>query len=194
MKSNIKISDSTICYHCGELCEQDAVTFEDKPFCCSGCKLVYEILDDNQLNTYYCLEDKPGVSFKNKKNTNRFDFLNDDSVVDKLADFRNNGKVSVSLYIPNIHCTSCVWLLENLFKLDNGITKSSVNFLKRELTVSYDENKTTLQAIVELLASIGYEPELRMEKLDKNVVQSPDRRLWLKLGFAGFRLWKHHAV
>lgn len=184
MNTDILIENS--CYHCGEPCYDDVAYLEDKPFCCSGCKMVYEILDENELNTYYCLEEQPGISFKNHRNSNRFDYLEDPSVVERLIDFKNRGYISVSLYIPNIHCTSCVWLLENLYKLDEGIKKSSVNFLKRELTVSFDEERTSLRSVVELLASIGYEPELRLEKLDQKVSASLDRRLWLKLGVAGF--------
>ncbi len=186
MGTDLLITESTTCFHCGEPCREDTVRLEGKAFCCSGCKMVYEILDENELNTYYCLEEKPGISFKNRSSSGRFDFLDDASVVERLADFRNGGFVSLRLYIPNIHCTSCVWLLENLYKLDEGIAKSSVNFLKKELSITYNEKATGLRAVVELLASIGYEPELRMEQLDRKAASSPDRRLWLKLGVAGF--------
>ncbi len=175
-----------VCYHCGEYCDGESVTLEDKNFCCDGCRLVYKILDGNDLNTYYCLEDRPGVSFKEYEQSRRFDFLDDNEVIDKLAEFRSSGLVNVSLYIPNIHCTSCVWLLENLFKLDPGITRSSVNFLKRSLSITYEENQTGLRKIVELLASIGYEPEFHLEELKRDNPASPQRRLWLKLGVAGF--------
>ncbi len=177
---------STNCFHCGEPCDEGVVQLDQKSFCCEGCKMVYEILNDNELNTYYCLEDQPGISFKKQQQNGRFEYLDDESVVERLTDFKNNGYVSVSLYIPNIHCTSCVWLLENLYKLDNGVTKSSVNFLKRELTISFNEEQTSLRSIVELLTSIGYEPELRLEKLDQKSAASPNRKLWLKLGVAGF--------
>lgn len=177
---------ATECFHCGEPCDEGVVCLEEKYFCCEGCKMVYQILDDNELNTYYCLEEQPGTSFKRQSSHARFEYLDDESVVERLTDFRNNGYLSVSLYIPNIHCTSCVWLLENLYKLDNGITRSSVNFLKRELSISFHETKTSLRSVVELLTSIGYEPELRLEKLDKKKATSPNRKLWLKLGVAGF--------
>ena len=177
---------ATDCFHCGETCDEGAVYLDGKAFCCEGCKMVYQILDDNELNTYYCLEEQPGVSFKKQQRSGRFEYLDDESVVDRLTDFKNNGYIAVSLYIPNIHCTSCVWLLEKLYKLDGGITKSSVNFLKRELSITFDKDKTSLRSIVEQLASIGYEPELRLEKLDKKKASSPNRKLWLKLGVAGF--------
>lgn len=186
MNSDILTASTLLCYHCGDDCNEQAVYADNKPFCCHGCKMVYQILDENELNTYYCLEDQPGISCKNVKQPSRFEYLDDQSVRDRLIDFKNEGFVSASFYIPNIHCTSCVWLLENLFKLDDGITQSSVNFLKRELSIAFKEQKTSLRAIAELLTSIGYEPELRLEKLDRNASASPDRRLWLKLGLAGF--------
>lgn len=186
MGTTVIMEKAITCYHCGEPCNEDAKRVGEKYFCCDGCQLVFEILQENNLDTYYCLESTPGISFKKKKNSNRFDYLDDSAVIERLVDFRNNGYIAVSFYIPNIHCTSCVWLLENLFKLDSGIINSSVNFLKRELSISLDEQKTTLRSVAELLTSIGYEPELKLEKLDKEKATSPDRRLWLKLGMAGF--------
>jgi len=188
MNTEVLAKEKTSCYHCGELCADQSVQSEEMIFCCSGCKLVYEILQENDLGNYYCLEQQPGISFKKYSSVNRFDYLDDPSVVDRLTDFKSPDFTSITLYIPNIHCTSCVWLLENLYKLDDGITKSSVNFLKRELNISFRQADTSLRQIVELLASIGYEPEMRLEKLDhkESVYHSPNRRLWLKLGVAGF--------
>ncbi|MCW9707283.1 heavy metal translocating P-type ATPase [Fodinibius salsisoli] len=186
MNSEVVTANSVVCYHCGNDCNGEVVHLHDKPFCCSGCKMVFQILDDNELNTYYSLEDQPGISFKTSGSASKFDYLNDPQVRDRLVDFKNDTFVSVSFYIPNIHCTSCIWLLENLFKLDSGIIKSSVNFLKRELSISYEEDKTSLRSIVKLLASIGYEPELRLEKLDAQAPSHTNRKLWLKLGVAGF--------
>lgn len=186
MNTDILTDRQTACFHCGESCSEDTVYIDDKAFCCSGCKIVYEILDENELNTYYCLESQPGISFKKYKNSGRYDYLDEPQVIEKLTDFKNGNFRTVSFYIPNIHCTSCVWLLENLYKLDPGVTKSSVNFMKREISLSFRDDETGLRAIVELLASIGYEPELRLEKLDRKQSSSPDRKLWLKMGVAGF--------
>lgn len=186
MNSASTTAQQTCCYHCGESCNTDAAWFDDKLFCCEGCKMVYQILDDNELCTYYDLEKSPGISFKRKTHQKRFEYLDDESVLERIIDFQNRDSVSVTLYIPNIHCTSCIWLLEKLYRLEEGITQSEVNFLKRELSVTFRKNETTLRTIVELLTSIGYEPEIRLDKLDKKQRSTPNRRLWLKLGLAGF--------
>lgn len=185
---NATASISTnVCYHCGEVCLDSGVHFQDKPFCCTGCQTAFQILDESGLCSYYDLENTPGINLKNTKSRTRFDYLEDEEVISRIADFRNQQQLSVSLYIPNIHCTSCVWLLENLQKLDSGVLQTKVNFLKRELDLLIDTEKTSLRNVVEQLTTIGYEPEIRLDKLDsKTSKYHQNRSLWLKLGVAGF--------
>ena len=181
------VISSEICYHCGEDCTSETVHFDDKPFCCTGCKAAYQILDESGLCSYYDLDVNPGINLKNTKHRTRFDYLEDEEVISRISDFWDANKLSLTLYIPNIHCTSCVWLLENLQKLDSGVLQSSVNFLKRELSLLIDTEQTTLRDVVEQLVTIGYEPEIRFDKLDSQTQKShQNRSLWLKMGVAGF--------
>jgi hypothetical protein len=41
------IHTETLCYHCGNTCEGTHLRIAEKSFCCDGCKLVYEILNEN---------------------------------------------------------------------------------------------------------------------------------------------------
>ena len=43
------------CYHCGDSCKSETINFDEKSFCCEGCKLVYDLLKENSLCTYYNL-------------------------------------------------------------------------------------------------------------------------------------------
>ncbi len=174
------------CYHCGETCDEQPITLEDKSFCCEGCKTVFQILDENNLCNYYSFDENAGNTVKTGVERKRFEYLQDQEVEHKLVDFKNGSTTSVTFFIPNIHCTSCVWLLENLGNIDDGILKGTVNFLKRTVTILYDDSHTSLRSVVELLTTIGYEPNLKLEQLDKKQTGSVDRSLWLKLGVAGF--------
>lgn len=175
------------CFHCGEPCEESTIMVEDKPFCCTGCKTAYQILDKSGLCNYYDLESHPGINLKSTKSRSRFDYLEDQEVIERISDFQNNHQLAITLYIPKIHCTSCVWLLENLRKLDEGVLQSTVNFMRHELSLLIDAEKTSLRNIVEQLTTIGYEPEIRLDKLDAKTSKShQNRSLWLKLGVAGF--------
>ncbi|MBD3616401.1 MAG: heavy metal translocating P-type ATPase metal-binding domain-containing protein [Gracilimonas sp.] len=187
MDTATAIISTDICYHCGEDCYSETVHFDDKSFCCLGCQTAYRVLDESGLCNYYDLDVSPGINLKDTKHRARFDYLEDQEVIERISDFKAQNRISISLYVPNIHCTSCVWLLENLQKLDSGILQSGVNFLKRELTLLIDTDKTSLRNVVEQLVTIGYEPEIRLEKLDSKTEKShQNRSLWLKMGVAGF--------
>lgn len=173
------------CYHCGEDCQDEKIHIEEKNFCCTGCKTVYEILNQNDLCQYYELDEQAGISLKGQKRA-AFAFLDDEKVRDRLLSFRNESISKVSFYLPQIHCASCIWLLENLYKLNDGVNASSINFLKKEITITYKNELTTLRSIVELLASIGYNPSINLSDLDETEKPSVERKLYYKIGVAGF--------
>ncbi|AMQ56359.1 heavy metal translocating P-type ATPase [Algoriphagus sanaruensis] len=187
MRLMISSDVTTRCYHCGENCESDSLQFEDKNFCCQGCKLVYEVLASNDLCEYYSIENKPGASQKDtKKSSNQFDYLNDQLVVSKLLDFKNDHESHITFYIPLIHCASCIWLLENLFQLNPAIVFSRVDFIKKKVQVKFLHDKISLMEVVKLLSTIGYEPKISLSDLDKKTSPSVDRKTLTKLGVAGF--------
>lgn len=171
------------CYHCGDDCNNGVVHFNDKKFCCNGCKTVYEILNENDLGCYYDLEQSPGKIPEAIKG--KFDYLDNDAITEKLYDFKDDATSVITLYIPHIHCSSCIWVLEHLNKLNTAISNSIVNFPKKEVRVTFNNKKTTLKKIVELLSSIGYEPYISLEDTSK-AKHKTDRTLLYKLGVAGF--------
>lgn len=174
-----------ICFHCGESCQDEHILLENKVFCCEGCKMVYEILNDNGLCQYYDIDSSAGVSLKGKSTT-EFAFLDDPEVKDRLIDYTDGSFTKVTFYLPQIHCASCIWLLENLYRLSPGIRQSTVNFPKKEIYISYEDAETSLRKVVELLASIGYEPSITLSDLDTAERPMMDRTFYYKLGVAGF--------
>ena len=106
----------TNCYHCGLDCNKNEISFDEKSFCCNGCKTVYEILNSNELSCYYDFESSPGTIPTDIKG--KYNYLENESIVEKLVEF-NDGETSVvEFFIPSIHCSSCIWVLENLSKLN----------------------------------------------------------------------------
>jgi Cu+-exporting ATPase len=174
------------CFHCGEICEEEIITFQEHEFCCNGCQKVYEILANNDLCAYYDLENTPGLAQRNPIAKHKFDYLDDESVQSKLISYRDSNRVQVNFHIPTMHCASCIWLLEHLYRLDPGVNSTRVNFLKKSLQLSFDPQKTTLKNMVMLLASLGYEPALNLNDLEKIVKKDENRRLLFQIGVAGF--------
>lgn len=176
------------CYHCGDPCKNKDIAIDDKYFCCSGCKLVYEILEGGNLCRYYNINEKPGVSKKNTGNvlSSRYEFLDDVQVISKLIDFTDGNITAVSFFIPQMHCSACIWLLESLNKLNPAVIHSEVNFLQKKLSVKFKQNDISFRQLVELLVSIGYEPQISLANLEQKIKYSSNRRLYYKIGIAGF--------
>ncbi|WP_337042347.1 heavy metal translocating P-type ATPase [Emticicia sp. 17c] len=182
------LTDTKIaCYHCGEECSDTPIVSDDKHFCCHGCKTVYEILQDNNLCSYYDLNQHAGISLKAMNLNGRFEYLSDEKIQAQLLDFQSDTLNKVTFYIPAIHCSSCVWLLENFNKIQQGVTSARLNFLKKELSLSYDPTQVTLRTIVELLTTLGYEPLINLQSAEHKPVQNKvKRRLILQIGVVGF--------
>ena len=174
-----------ICYHCGELCNDGEIHIDEKLFCCQGCRLVYELISENGLSQYYRIESKPGLR-RAEGFAGSYAYLDDDEIVGKLLDFRDSHSATITFSIPQIHCSACIWLLENLPKFHSGVRKSTVNFLKKEAFVVFSPPEIDLRQLVELLASLGYAPELNLQKAEGSGKDLPARKIWLKLGVAGF--------
>jgi len=179
------IIDKTLCYHCGENCEKDQVFHGSKVFCCLGCKLVFEIIQDNNLCTYYDFNKNPGVKQQSLFG-NRFKFLEDLQVQSKIVNYHIKDEIGITFKIPTMHCSSCIWLLENLKKIDKGVKSSKVNFLNKEVIIVYNDKLTSLKNIVEKLAQIGYEPSLHLDSIYKVEVKKKNRIRIIQIGIAGF--------
>ena len=174
------------CYHCGEDSPSDSIHLDEKIFCCEGCKIVYEILNEKNLCTYYDLNTSPGKTQNNLLLKNKYEYLDDEELTAKLLDF-SDGKVStITFFIPQMHCSSCIWLLENLFKVDANILQSRVNFIEKKLSLSFRSDQISLRKVVELLAFIGYEPQISFEDVEKKAKVSINKKLYYKVGVAGF--------
>ncbi len=185
MTTESKTKNEIICYHCGDLCKDESIAIEDKYFCCSGCKTVYEILNQGELCTYYNFQENPGISPKNFE-SKKFDYLDDTTTINKLLDFRDDKISKITFFIPQMHCSSCIWLLENLFKLNPAITSSTVNFVRKELSVKFLHQKISLKDVVVLISSIGYEPQINLDSAEKKIENKSNKSLYYKVGVAGF--------
>ncbi len=176
------------CIHCGDDCGSAPVFWDEKSFCCHGCQTVYQLLNDKQMDKYYELESSPGIKLKTEQipNEEKYAFLELDEIRERLLDFSDSGISKVRFFIPGIHCASCIWLLENLHTLHQGVIQSSVNFPKKEVSITFNEDEITLRKLVELLSSIHYVPEINQQSLDKPNKAKPEHTLLIKIGIAGF--------
>lgn len=115
LKTLTTTNTSLQCYHCGDDCPDDHYQNEEKKFCCLGCQSVFQILSANQLCSYYTYNDTPGQT---QKDTSRhYEYLDEPKIIGQLVDYSDDKISIITFYIPAIHCSSCLWLLEHLYSV-----------------------------------------------------------------------------
>ena len=182
----ISVSDrKPTCAHCGEPCDTGHFVHQDLDFCCEGCQWVYQILHDNNLQEYYHIQQTPGVNQRVRELTD-YSFLDDPEIQQKIIDYASVHLVKVTFHLPAIHCASCIWLLEHLYKLVPGVSRSQVDFLRKKVSIHFDPTQVTLRRIAEMLEHIGYAPALNMGQLEEKHMPVVPRKLYYQLGVVGF--------
>lgn len=173
----------TPCFHCGDPCPNDHYSIRDKTFCCLGCKTVFELLSEHDMDYYYELVNTPGSS--PSQATNQYDYLDNQEIVESLLDFNEANQSLITLRIPTIHCSSCIWVLEHLNKLHTGILQGTVNFPAKTVQIRFNNAQISLKEVVVLLSNLGYPPAINADSTKKETAKK-DRSLIYKLGIAGF--------
>lgn len=186
LQPEVDVEVDVRCYHCGQPCEETTWQ-DDKPFCCLGCKTVYEILNTNNLCEYYRYDHNPGTQQTTTYDESAFAYLDEPDVSKKILTFSSSSFSRIEFYVPAIHCVSCIWLLENLKRLNDGILRSEVNFARKTATVDFNPGRISLGKVAALMASVGYAPVINLQSpAESNPSTSFDKQLVIKLAIAGF--------
>lgn len=172
-----KIGTTLECSHCHQECKTPihSDTSSDV-FCCYGCKVVFELLSERDFSILDGqLKDDP------------YAHLNHPDIKSKLLDFQNDSIEKISIHLPQIHCSSCIFLLENLSDIHEGVLKLSVNFSRKRAEILYDTEKISLSKLAALLEHIGYPPNIEIHSENtSNKKRKRKSKLLTQLGIAGF--------
>lgn len=170
------------CFHCGDEVIGKGYFLDEKVFCCNGCRSVYQLLKENNLGDFYTFETNAGVK-PTKESEHKYAFLDVDSIRQKFIDFEEGELTRITLFLPEIHCSSCIYLLENLSKIQEGVTGCHVNFAKREAVISFYHQQLPLSELALFLSKIGYPPNFgNRDQSEKKI----DKIFIYKIGIAAF--------
>ena len=89
------------CVHCGDDCGRKPILLDEQPFCCHGCKTVYQILNENKLEKYYDIQPMPGIKIEQQEFGDKYAYLDLDEIKEKLVSFSDGGISKIELFIPH---------------------------------------------------------------------------------------------
>ncbi|WP_164021334.1 heavy metal translocating P-type ATPase [Pyxidicoccus trucidator] len=102
------------CLHCGSSVPVGAVA---RGFCCAGCEAVYGLLREQGLTRYYQLTQGKDAPAPEPRKDRGFAWL--EPLVAR-AEATPGPVCALELDVQGIHCAACVWLMNELFRRQQG--------------------------------------------------------------------------
>lgn len=134
------------------------------------------------MTGYYELNNAPGK--RPEASDSKYAFLDNEDIAKELISFQEGHLTGMHTFMPNMHCSSCIWLLENLHKLEPGVKSSQVNFSKREAYIVFEHETISIRRMAEFLDALGYPPVIG--KQAENSKKIINKRFIVQLGVAFF--------
>ncbi|MFI5244596.1 MAG: heavy metal translocating P-type ATPase, partial [Gemmatimonadales bacterium] len=172
------------CVHCGldvpaGLVEPGAAA----QFCCAGCRVAYGILHEHGLGQYYRLGEKREEPVRSTRRT--YEEFDHPSFRELYVREANGGLSEVELYIEGVHCASCVWLVERVPRLVDGVARAELDVRRSRARVTWDANVTALSAVARMLDSLGYPPHPYRGVRRDAMRRLEDRAMLARIGVSG---------
>jgi Cu+-exporting ATPase len=148
---------------------------------------VFDVIRRHGLQGFYACDVTPGVSQRSRsgRDTVSLAALDDPATAAKFLEQRAGDESRAVFLVPALHCASCLWLIERLWKLDPAIQRAEVDLVHRTVRVTYRHDRISVRRVAECLAAVGYPPSLDADAIRPGVPKER-RRLYLKIGVAGF--------
>lgn len=181
------LKTESICSHCKQFIPVNvSISLGNESFCCSGCKFVFQIINNNHLSNYYKLkENQKTNSLQDHNFQKNFSFLKTESykfeyLIKEKDSYRGN------FYVNGISCHACLWLIEKSKDYFPDIKNLKVRMGENSISV-VSEDKNIFFEIAVFLNQFGYilnpyrnSIELRELKAKEN------NKEVLRLGVSGF--------
>lgn len=148
---------------------------------------MYELIVEHGLGAFYACEVPAGTSQRTTGTGTFTDYavLDTPDAARHYVEREAAGVIHARFAVPAIHCASCVWLVEQLWRFDAGVVSTEVDVLQRVVRVAFRASATSLRVVAERLAALGYPPVIENER-DAPAPPRERRALYLRIGVAGF--------
>jgi Cu2+-exporting ATPase len=142
-----------VCLHCGNGLGHFWST-DDGPFCCRGCKAVYEMIHQANLDRYYDIKPEthaPAATLR----PDSFNWL-DRLLAEQEHRRHDGGALHLDLDIQGVHCAACVWLIGELFKRREAGLSLRINPTLGKVELSWDPARGELKEFLAEIEKFGY--------------------------------------
>ncbi len=140
------------CVHCG-LPLGAHHREEDGPFCCNGCRAVYELIHEEGLDRYYELKNcriAPPAELR----PNTMTWL--DPILEEAMVLPGGSVRRLRLDVQGIHCAACVWLLEQIFRRHRAGKHLRINPALGTVEILWDIAEEDLKDYLREVERFGY--------------------------------------
>ena len=134
-------------------------------FCCKGCEFVHGLLQESKLTKFYELRGGSGHAISMPPSTPA-SYLWLGELSQKVA--ASSTLSRVNLDIQGLHCTGCVWLIEQLFRRKPGASQIVVNPMRGSLDLCVS-NVFPLREWIGELENFGYRVGEALKKEDSKI-------------------------
>jgi Cu2+-exporting ATPase len=155
----------------------------DSDFCCAGCEVVHGAIAEYGLDKFYALrqQDEAQPAHISARSYGELD----DPAFQRLHVTSAGGREHAALYVEDLTCTACVWLIEATPRCVPGVQSIRVDLGRSRADITWDPGATSLAAIARHLDRIGHVVH-PYKGLDRDAQRRrEDRVLLVKLGVAG---------
>lgn len=159
---------------------------QDRQFCCDGCRTVYAIVHDHNLDRYYPLRRQLEKSkAKAAPSASSYEEFDDPAFLDRYTTDHPDSTRTATLLLEGVHCAACVWLIEKLPRLTRGVLRADLDMRASTLTLRYDPQVARLSEAARTLASLGYRPHPPRGVLRDQLRAAESRTQLIRLAVAG---------
>ena len=155
-------------------------------FCCSGCRVAYEVIRGHGLDGYYDIKSRIDAPEQAARVSGKAFSEFDDPAFHRLyCRTLPSGLETVELYLEGVHCAACVWLVEKLTVVVDGVAEVRLDLGKALATVTWDPRTTPLSQVARFLDSIGYVPHPFRGVEARDMARREERSLLVRIAVAG---------
>jgi Cu2+-exporting ATPase len=150
-----KADQSAACKHCGlPIASKSA-----GGFCCHGCQLAYDLIQQLNLTDFYRLQAQSARPLPQPDRQQRqvlYDLYDHPEFQAAFCETQPDGRRLAHLYVDHLSCYACVWVCERAIGQLDETLRISVNLASGQALIEFEPDKVALSDVVARFEQLGY--------------------------------------